>query len=91
METAAILVHSLTRFSLYTKMAAVAVAKLLHHNLCIFHYSPKKAEKLAEIQAELDSPEIKMQKPIVHTRWLACETAIRATCASKFSSFSWYI
>ena len=28
-----------------------------------FHYSPKKAEKLAEIQAELNSPEIKMQKP----------------------------
>ena len=27
-----------------------------------FHYSPKKAEKLAEIQAELNSPEIKMQK-----------------------------
>ena len=29
METAAILVHSLNRFSLCTKMAAVAVAKLL--------------------------------------------------------------
>ena len=29
METAAILVHSLNRFSLCTKMAVVAVAKLL--------------------------------------------------------------
>ena len=29
METVAILVHSLNRFSLCTKMAAVAVAKLL--------------------------------------------------------------
>ena len=29
METTAILVHSLNRFSFYTKMAAVAVAKLL--------------------------------------------------------------
>ena len=29
METAAILVHSLNRFSLCTKMAAMAVAKLL--------------------------------------------------------------
>ena len=29
METAVILVHSLNRFSLCTKMAAVAVAKLL--------------------------------------------------------------
>ena len=33
METAAILVHSLNRFSLCTKMAAVAVAKLL---LCCY-------------------------------------------------------
>ena len=42
-----------------------------------FHYSPKKAEKLAEIQAELQAPEIKMQKPS-DTRWLARERAIRA-------------
>ena len=42
-----------------------------------FHYFPKKAEKLAEIQAELDSPEIKMQKPS-DTRWLARERAVRA-------------
>ena len=42
-----------------------------------FHYSPKKAEKLAEIQAELDSPEIKMQKPS-DTRWLARERVVRA-------------
>ena len=42
-----------------------------------FHYSPKKAEKLAEIQAELDSPEIKMQKPS-DTRWLARERAVHA-------------
>ena len=41
-----------------------------------FHYSPKKAEKLAEIQAELDSPEIKMQKPS-DTCWLARERAVR--------------
>ena len=42
-----------------------------------FHYSPKKAEKLAEVQAVLQSPEIKMQKPS-DTRWLARERAIRA-------------
>ena len=42
-----------------------------------FHYSPKIAEKLAEIQAELQAPEIKMQKPS-DTRWLARERAIRA-------------
>ena len=40
-----------------------------------FHYTPKKAEKLAEIQAELDSPEIKMQKSS-DTRWLARERAV---------------
>ena len=42
-----------------------------------FHYSPKKAEKLAEIQSELQCPEIKMQKPS-DTRWLARERSIRA-------------
>ena len=42
-----------------------------------FHYSPQKAEKLAEIQAELNCPELKMQKPS-DTRWLAREGAIRA-------------
>ena len=42
-----------------------------------FHYSPKKAEKLAEIQAELNSPELKMQKPS-DTRWLARERAVHS-------------
>ena len=42
-----------------------------------FHYSPKKAEKLAEIQAELQAPETKMRKPS-DTRWLACERAVHA-------------
>ena len=41
-----------------------------------FHYSPKKAEMLAEVQAELNSPELKMLKPS-DTRWLARERAIR--------------
>ena len=35
-----------------------------------FHYSPKKTEKLMEIQAVLDVPEIKIHKPS-DTRWLA--------------------
>ena len=46
-----------------------------------FHYSPKKAEKLSLIQAELQSPEIKMVKPS-DTRWLARE---RAVCAVRRS------
>ena len=53
-----------------------------------FHYSPQKAEKLAEIQAELNCPELKMQKPS-DTRWLARERAIRG--ASKFASIGGYI
>ena len=43
----------------------------------MFHYSPKKAEKLAEIQSALDSPELKIQKPS-DTRWLARERCVRA-------------
>ena len=42
-----------------------------------FHFSPKKAEKLAEIQAELKVSEIRMQKPS-DTRWLARERAVSA-------------
>ena len=41
-----------------------------------FHDSPKKAEKLKEMQAVLQSPKIKMQKPS-DTQWLACERAVR--------------
>ena len=40
-----------------------------------FPCSPQKAARLAEIQAELHSPEINMQKPS-DTRWL--ESAVRA-------------
>ena len=42
-----------------------------------FHYSPKKAEKLVEVQAVLNAPELKMQKPS-ETRWLARERCVRA-------------
>ncbi len=42
-----------------------------------FHYSPKKAEKLAEIEAVLNTPEIKVTKPS-DTRWLARERCVRA-------------
>ena len=42
-----------------------------------FHYYPKKKEKLAEIQAVLQTAEIKMQKPS-DTRWLARERAVHA-------------
>ena len=35
-----------------------------------FHYSPKKAETLVEIQAVLNSPELRVNKPS-DTRWLA--------------------
>ena len=42
-----------------------------------FYYLPNKAENLKEIQAELQCPEVKMQKPS-DTRWLARERAVRA-------------
>ena len=41
-----------------------------------FHYSPKKAGKLVEVQAVLNAPELKMQKPS-ETRWLARERCVR--------------
>ena len=42
-----------------------------------FYYSPKKAVKLAEIQAVLNAPELKMVKPS-DTRWLSRERAVHA-------------
>ena len=42
-----------------------------------FYYSPKKAEKLVEIQAVLEAPELKIHKPS-DTRWLARERCVRA-------------
>ena len=42
-----------------------------------FHYSPKKAENLAEIEAVLNTPEIKVTKPS-DTRWLARERCVQA-------------
>ena len=43
----------------------------------VFHSSPKKAETLIEIQAVLNSPELKMHKPS-DTRWLVKERCVRA-------------
>ena len=49
-----------------------------------FHYSPKKADKIAEIQAVLEAPEIVVTKPS-DTRWLA-----RERCEKNLTSFSHY-
>ena len=53
------------------------VLGILLTNWKAFYYSPKKAEKLKEIQAEFQCPQVKMQKPS-DTRWLARERAVRA-------------
>ena len=45
----------------------------------VFHYSPKKAEKLAHIEAVLKTPELKMLKPS-DIQWLAQE---RCVCAMR--------
>ena len=50
-----------------------------------FYYSPKKVEKLALIQAELQSPEIKMTKPS-DTRWLSRERVIRRNLPALVST-----
>ena len=54
-----------------------------------FHYSPKKAEKLSEIQQILDQPELKVLQPS-DTRWLArerCVQAVRRTLPSLALTF----
>ena len=49
-----------------------------------FHYSPKRAESLKEIQKVLDLPELKIVKPS-DTRWLAHECYVKAVKASYSS------
>ena len=49
-----------------------------------FHYSPKRAESLKEIQKVLDLPELKIVKPS-DTRWLAHECSVKAVKASYSS------
>ena len=54
-----------------------------------FHYSPKKAEKLAEILTVLEAPEIVVTKPS-DTRWLArerCICAVRKTLPALVTTF----
>ena len=73
--------HKLQLAALNAAAEHTEVNRLLGTLLTIwkaFHYSPKKnPEKLAEIHAELDSSEIKMQEPN-DIRWLARERAVRA-------------
>ena len=53
--------------------------------LCkFFHYSPKLAESLKEIQSVLDLPELKIVKPS-DTCWLAYERCVKAVKASYSS------
>ena len=49
-----------------------------------FHYSPKIAESLKEIQKVLDLPEVKIVKPL-DTRWLVHEHCVKAIKASYSS------
>ena len=55
--------------------------------LCkFFHYSPKCAESLKEIQKVLDLPELKIVKPS-DTCWLAHERCVEAVKASYSAIF----
>ena len=61
-----------------------------HSLLCAFHYSPKKAEELAEVQAFLNAPEIKITK-LSDTRLLArekCVQAVRQSLPALVSTFN---
>ena len=49
-----------------------------------FHYSPKRAESIVEIQKVLDLPVLKIVKPS-DTRWLAHERCVKAVKASYSS------
>ena len=52
-----------------------------------FHYSPKRAESLKEVQKVLHLPELKIVKPS-DTRWLAharCVQAAKAMCYRRLS------
>lgn len=46
-----------------------------------FHFSPKRAQSLKEVQKVLDLPELKIVKPS-DTRWLAHERCVKAVKAS---------
>ena len=46
-----------------------------------FHYSPKQAQSLKEVQKVLDLPELKIVKPS-DTRWLAHERCVKAVKTS---------
>lgn len=46
-----------------------------------FHYSPKRAESLREVQCVLDMPELKVIKPS-DTQWLAHERCVKGVKAS---------
>ena len=47
----------------------------------VFHYSPKRAESLKEVQKVLDLQELKIVKPS-DTRWLTHERCVHAVKAS---------
>jgi len=56
----------------------------------IFHFSPKKAEKLKEVQELLGLPELKVVAPS-DTRWLAHERCIKAVKSSYCGIIAWKV
>ena len=72
--------HRLQLAAVYAATEHVEVNRVLGTLLTIwktFHFSPKKADKLSEIQAVLNAPELKIHKPS-DTRWLARERCVHA-------------
>ena len=75
------------RLQLACVQAANATAGIKHVYITLttlwkfFHYSPKRAQSLKEVQKVLDLPELKIVKPS-DTRWLAHEKCVKAVKAS---------
>ena len=84
--------HQLQLASVYAAQSIKTVSPLQSNILAIrklFHYSPKKAAVLREIQAVLAHPQLKMLKP-VDTRWLSHSNAvhvIRRSISSLVAAF----
>ena len=79
--------HALQLASVKTANAAPSVKHVYTTWMMLwkfFHYSPKLAESLKEIQKVLDLPELKIVKPS-HTCWLARECCVKAVKASYSS------
>ena len=75
--------------AVYAAKEVMRVLGILFTMWKTFHYFPKKAEKLAEVQAALNSPELEVTKPS-DARWLArehCVTSVHRSLRPLVETF----